>query len=40
MIKQVKDTGGDWSTKKETLVNNYLHIFVNFAKSIAFTDLQ
>ena len=40
MIKQIKDTGGDWPTTKETLVNNYLHIFVNFAKSIDFTDLQ
>ena len=38
MIKQIKDTGGDWPTTKETLVNNYLHIFVNFAKSIDFTD--
>ena len=34
MIKQIKDTGGDWPTTTETLVNNYLHIFVNFAKSI------
>ena len=39
MIKQIKDTGGDWHTTKETL-NNYLHIFVNFAKSIDITDLQ
>ena len=40
MIKQIKDIGGEWHTTKETLVNNYLHIFVNFAKSIDFTDLQ
>ena len=40
MIKQIKDTGGDWPTTKEILVNNYLHIFVNFVKSIDFTDLQ
>ena len=40
MIKQIKDTSGDWPTTEETLVNNYLHIFVNFAKSIDFTDLQ
>ena len=39
MIKQIKDTGGDWPTTKETL-NNYLQIFVNFAKSIDFTDFQ
>ena len=40
MMKQIKDTGGDWPTTKETLINNYLKIFVNFAKSIDFTDLQ
>ena len=28
-----------WSVK-ETFVNNYLHIFINFAKSIDFTYLQ
>ena len=39
-IKQIKDTGGEWPTTKEKLVNNYLQIFVNFAKSIDFTDLQ
>jgi hypothetical protein len=40
IIKQIKNTGGDWPTTKETLVNNYLQIFVNFVKSIDFTDLQ
>jgi hypothetical protein len=40
MIKQIKNTGGDWPTTKETLVNNYLQIFVNFVKSIDFTDLK
>ena len=40
MIKQIKNTGSDWPTKNETLVNNYLKIFVNSAKSIDFTDLQ
>ena len=40
MIKQIKNTGGDWPTTNETLVNNYLQIFVNFVKSIDFTDLQ
>jgi hypothetical protein len=39
-IKQIKNTGGEWPTTKETLVNNYLHIFVNFAKFIEFSDLQ
>ena len=40
MIKQIKITGGDWPTTNETLVNNYLKIFVNVVKSIDFTDLQ
>jgi hypothetical protein len=40
MIKQIKITGGDWLTTNEKLVNNYLLIFVNFVKSIDFTDLQ
>jgi hypothetical protein len=40
MIKQIKTTGGDWLTTNEKLVNNYLQIFVNFVKSIDFTDLQ
>jgi hypothetical protein len=40
MIKQIKKTGGDWPMTNETLVTNYLKIFVNFAKSIDFTDLQ
>jgi hypothetical protein len=40
MIKQIKNTGSDWPTTNETLVNNYLKIFVNSVKSIDFTDLQ
>jgi hypothetical protein len=40
MIKQIKTTGGDWPTTNKKLVNNYLQIFVNFVKSIDFTDLQ
>jgi len=28
MIKQTKNTGGNWTTTNETLVNNYLEIFV------------
>jgi len=40
MIKQIKNTGGDWPITNETLVNNHLKIFVNFVKSIDFTDLQ
>ena len=40
MIKQIKNNGGNWPTSNETLVNNYLQIFVKFVKSIDFTDLQ
>ena len=40
MIKQIKNTGGNWPTMNETLVNNYLQIFVKFVKSLDFTDLQ
>ena len=39
MIKKLKkkNTGGNWPTTNETLVNNYLQIFVKLVKSI---DLQ
>jgi len=40
VIERIKNTGGDWPTTNETLVNNYLQMFVNFVKSIDFTDLQ
>jgi hypothetical protein len=40
MIKQIKSTGSNWPMMKETLVNNYLQIFVKFVKSIEFPDLQ
>ena len=39
MIKQIKNTGGNWPTTNGTLVNNYLQIFVKFVKSVDFTDL-
>ena len=35
MIKQIKKSG-DMITTNETLVNNYLQIFVNFVKTIDF----
>jgi len=38
--RQIKNTGGDWPTKNETLVNNYLQYFVKFVKSIEFTDIM
>jgi len=40
MTKEINNTGGNWPTTNETLFNNYLQIFVNFDKSIDFTDLQ
>jgi hypothetical protein len=40
MKKQIKNIGGDWPLMKETLVNNYLQIYVKSVKSIDFTDLQ
>ena len=39
MLKQIKNNGGDWPTANETLVNNYLQIFVKFVKSIDLTEL-
>jgi len=39
LIKQIKNTCGDWPTTNETLVNNYLQIFVKLVKSTEFTDL-
>ena len=40
MTKQIKNTGGNWPTTNETLINNYLPIFVKFVQSIDFTELQ
>ena len=40
MIKQIKNTGGNWLKTNGTLFNNYLQIFVKCVKSIDFTDLQ
>jgi hypothetical protein len=39
MIRQIKNTGGNWPTTNETLVSNYLQFFVKFVKSVDFTDL-
>ena len=39
-IKQIRNACGNWPTKPETPVNNYLHIFVIFVKSMDFTGLQ
>jgi len=40
MLKQTKNTGGNWLMTNETLVNNYLQIFVTFVKSMDFRDLH
>jgi hypothetical protein len=40
MIREIKNTGGNWPTTHETLVSKYLQIFVKFVKSIDFTDLE
>jgi hypothetical protein len=40
MIKQIKNNGGNWPKINETIINNYLQIFVKFVKSIDFTDLH
>jgi len=40
MIKQLKNTGGNWPTTNETFVKNCLPIFVKFVQTIDFTELQ
>jgi hypothetical protein len=34
MVKQIKNTCGTWPPTHETLVNDYLQLFVTFIKSI------
>jgi len=36
----IKKTGVNWPTVNETLVNNYLQLFVKFVKAIDFSVLQ
>jgi hypothetical protein len=40
IIKQIKNTGGNWPLTNEKHFNNYLQIFVKSVKSVDFTDLQ
>jgi hypothetical protein len=40
MIEQIKSTCGTWPPTHETLVIDYLQLFVKFIKSIDCTDLQ
>ena len=39
MIKQIKNTCGNWPMINETLVKNYSQIFVKFVKSVDFTEM-
>jgi hypothetical protein len=39
MIKEIKRTGGTWPMANAKLIRGYLPNFVNFIKSIDFTDL-
>ena len=40
MIKQIRNTSGTWPPTHETLINDYLQLFVKFIKSIDIADLQ
>jgi len=40
MIRQTKNTGGNWPAKSETLINNYKNYFVKFVKSLELSDLK
>jgi hypothetical protein len=39
MIKELKNTGGDWPVTNETLVDDYLKVFIKLVKSIDFKNL-
>ena len=40
MIRQIKNTGGNWPATNETHINNYQNFFVKFVKPIEFSDLK
>jgi len=40
MIRQIKNTGGNWSATNETLINNYQNYFVKFFKSLELSYLK
>jgi len=40
MIRQIKNTGGNWPATSETLSNIYQNFFVKFVKSIELSDLK
>ena len=40
MIRQIKNTGGNWPATSETLINNYKNFFVKFVKFIELSDLK
>ena len=39
-IKQIQNTGGTWPPTHETLVNDYIQLFVKFIKSIDFCRFE
>jgi len=40
MIRQIKNTGGNWPATNETLINNCQNLFVKFVKSLELSDLK
>jgi len=40
MIRQIKNTVGNWPATNETLINNYQNFFVKFVKSLVLSDLK
>jgi len=40
MIRQIKNTGGNWRATSETLINNYQNYFIKFVKSLELSDLK
>ena len=38
MIRQIKNTGGNWPATNETFINNYQNFFVKFVKSLELSD--
>jgi len=40
VIRQIKNTGGNWPATNETLINNYQNFFVKFVRSLELSDLK
>jgi len=39
IIREIKNTAGNWPETNETLINNYQYFFVNFVKCLEISDL-